>query len=146
MKYCGGLHCTYPHLSYIYLQKKKKLTNNWSWSFQTHGHSLHTLYSHILYTCTCWCVPLSHFRQGLRKSESSTDKMQHLLKVRDQSIQNQQQEIAVCAAIHNNEGFDCAILLPILLHYQQPLSVLERAFIPLPSVCKYSCWVLVCLP
>ena len=43
--------------------------------------------------------------------------MQHLLKVRDQSIQNQQQEIAVCAAIHNNDGFDCAILLPILLHY-----------------------------
>lgn len=58
------------------------------------------------------------FRQGLRKSESSTDKMQHLLKVRDQSIQNQQQEIAVCAVLHNNGGFDCAILLPILLCYQ----------------------------
>lgn len=59
--------------------------------------------------------------------------MQHLLKVRDQSIQNQQQEIAVGTLTQNNDQPHCAILLPILLHYQQSLSVLEHA---LPSVHK----------
>ena len=69
---------------------------------------------------SCTHVDVFHhlfFHQGLRKSESSTDKMQHLLKVRDQSIQNQQQEIAVGTLTQNNDQPHCAILLPILLHY-----------------------------
>jgi len=37
--------------------------------------------------------------------------MQHLLKVRDQSIQNQHQEIAVGALTQNNDQLNCAILL-----------------------------------
>lgn len=46
------------------------------------------------YVCVCaLCHPL-HSLQGLRKAEGSTDRMQHLLKVRDQSIQTLQQEIA----------------------------------------------------
>ena len=109
-----------------------------------HSHStnsLCTLYSHVLHTNRNH-VHIDVFRhlffhQGLRKSESSTDKMQHLLKVRDQSIQNQHQEIAVGALTQNNDQLNCAILLPILLHYQQPLSDLEHA---LPSVYKYCCW------
>lgn len=35
------------------------------------------------------------FIQGLRKAEGSAEKMQHFVKIREQSIQTQQQEIAV---------------------------------------------------
>ena len=39
--------------------------------------------------------PVYHFLKGLRKAEGSTEKMQHFVKIREQSIQTQQQEIAV---------------------------------------------------
>jgi hypothetical protein len=35
--------------------------------------------------------------QDLKKAEGATDKLQHLMKIRDQSIQTQQQEIIVSA-------------------------------------------------
>ena len=42
------------------------------------------------------CIPgLCVFVQGLKKSEGSGDKMQHLLKIREQSIQTLQQEMKV---------------------------------------------------
>ena len=44
------------------------------------------------YCCICGlCV----FLQGLKKSEGAGDKMQHLLKIREQSIQTLQQEMQV---------------------------------------------------
>ena len=50
-------------------------------------YSLVTYYQYNVFTME---------NQDLRKAEGSSDKLQHLMKIRDQSIQTQQQEIAVC--------------------------------------------------
>ena len=45
--------------------------------------------------CVGLAVVVTLTKQDLRRAEGSADKLQHLMKIRDQSIQTQQQEIVV---------------------------------------------------
>lgn len=46
-----------------------------------------------------WCISVYGLSQDLRKSEGAHDRLQHLVKIREQTIKTLQHEIGVCASV-----------------------------------------------